>query len=235
MSRSYLMRLLSGLLSVLFVGLALALATVWSRSRMLALAVAVTATPMVIVLGSVVNPSGLEVATAVCVWTGGLILVLERANRPPTSLVVATAAAATAMVLTRGLSPLWLAVIAIFLAALAPRSLAVLIRCHSVRLGGAVVIFASVVAVAYILWARGLSVLPVGQAVSAGTPQWRVIELALERTDALVNQFVGTIGWAETNPPTAVLGLWILSATTVVVLGPRRQPSTSRGGHRRAR
>lgn len=98
----YLMRLLSGLLTALFVGLALALATVWSRSRMLTLAVAVTATPMVIILGSAVNPNGLEVATAICVWTGGLILVLERAGRPPTSLVAATAAAATVMVLTAG-------------------------------------------------------------------------------------------------------------------------------------
>ncbi len=214
----YLMRLLSGVLSALFVGLALALATVWSRSRLLTLAVAVTATPMVIILGSVVNPSGLEVATAICVWTGGLILVLERASQPPTSLVTATAAAAAVMVLTRGLSPLWLAVIAVFLAALAPRSLPTLIRCRSVRVAGVVVIVAGVVAVVYVLDAHALAVLPVGQAISAGTPLSRIIELALERTDTLVAQFVGTIGWAETNPPTTVLALWILSATAVVVL-----------------
>lgn len=93
-----------------------------------------------------------------------------------------------------------------------------MIRCHSVRVAGGVVIVASVVAVTYVLGAHALAVLPVGQAISAGTPQWRIIELVLERTDTLVAQFVGTIGWAETNPPTAVLGLWILSATAVVVL-----------------
>ncbi len=62
----YLMRLVSGLLSSLFLGLALALAAVWSRLRLLVLAVVVAATPMVFIWGSVVNPSGLEVATAVC-------------------------------------------------------------------------------------------------------------------------------------------------------------------------
>jgi hypothetical protein len=215
----YLMRLLSGLLCALFLGLALALATVWSASRLLVLAVAVTVTPMVIIFGSVVNPTGLECATAVCLWTGGLILMLDHANDPPPSLIAATASAASVMVLTRGLSPLWLAIIAICLTAAAPRSLPVLLQRQSVRIAIGVVTFASVVAVTYIFWAHSLYETFTGPGVPPGTSDLGVVELALGRTGVLVQQFVGSIGWVETSPPLAVLGLWILAASAIVGLG----------------
>ena len=99
------------------------MAVTWTRSRLLLLALAVTVTPMVIVFGSAVNPSGLDMATAVCVWTGGLILVLDRSIRPPPSLVAATAVSAAVMELMRGLSPLLLGVMAVFLFSLRPLSL----------------------------------------------------------------------------------------------------------------
>ena len=214
----YLMRLLSGFLSALFLGLAIALAVTWSRSRLLVLALAVTVDPMVIIFGSVVNPSGLEMATAVCVWTGGLVLVLDRSNRPPPSLVAATAASAAAMVLIRGLSPLWLVVIAAFLFSLRPRSLSELIRSPSVRWSAVAVVVAGVAATTYILWAHALSLTYIG-AVSKGTSEVGVIELALGRTLGLVKEFVGTIGWVQSSPPLAVIGLWVLPASTVVLAG----------------
>jgi hypothetical protein len=215
----YLMRLLSGLLCSMFLGLAIALAALWSRSRLLVLAVAVTASPMAIIFGSVVNPSGLEIATATCVWTGGLILVLDRTSEPPTSLVAATAIAASVMVLSRGLSPLWLAVIGGFLAALAPRSLRELLRSRTVRAAAGAVGLATLLAVGYIVWAHALSVYPAGQPVPAGTSGWGIILLALGRTGLIVNEFVGTLGWTFTSSPLLVMGLWVFSASTVLVLG----------------
>ncbi len=212
----YLMRLLGCLLNALFLGLALSLAKVWSRSSLLLLAIALAATPMVFIVGSVVNPSGLEVSTAICVWTGGLILVLEWAHGPPRSLVAATGTAAVVMVLTRGLSPLWLAIIVISLAVLAPRSLSSLIRCRSIRTGAGVVSFAGTMAVLYILWAHTLTVLPIGQPVPAGTSRWGVVNLALKRTDLLVQQLVGSFSW---NSPLFVVALWLLSVSVIVALG----------------
>jgi hypothetical protein len=215
----YLMRLLSGLLGSLFLGLAFALATVWSRSRLLGLALAVTATPTVIMFASVVNPSGLEMATAICVWTGGLILVLDWANHPPPSLIAATAVAAIVMVLMRGLSPLWLVIIAACLAVLAPRSLPELIRWHSVRIAVGAITCAGVVAVAYIFEAHALYVYPVGLPIRAGTSQFGTVQIALGRTGTLVGEFVGTFGWTETSAPLAVMGLWLFSASAIAVLG----------------
>ena len=146
---------------------------------------------MVFIFGSVVNPSGLEAAAAICVWTGGLIIVLDWVENPPTSLIAATAIAAIVLVLCRGLSPLWLAVIGVTLAALAPRSLSVLIRSHCVRLAMGVVTVVSAIAVVYILWAHTLSVYPIGTPVAAGTSVIGVLELILGRTDLFLQQFVG--------------------------------------------
>ena len=213
----YLMRLLSGLLCALLLGLAIALAAMWSRSRLLVLAVAVIATPMVIIFGSEVNPGGLEMAAATCVWTGGLILVLDWASKPPTGLIAATAAAASVMVLSRGLSALWLAIIGVVLAALAPRSLPVLLRLRKVRVAVGAVMLVGVAAVAYILWAHTLSVYPNDSPVPAGTPG--VIEIALGRTGSLVDQFVGTFGWSFTSSPLLVVGLWLFSASAVLGIG----------------
>ena len=215
----YLMRLLSGLLCSMFLGLAFALAALWSRSRLLVLAVAVTASPMAIIFGAVVNPSGLEIAAATCVWTGGLILVLDRTSEPPTSLVVATGIAASGMVLSRGLSPLWLAVIGGSLAALAPGSLRVLLRSRRVRIAAVAVTLVTLLAVAYIVWARALSVYPAGQPVPVGTSALGITRLALGRTGRIVNEFVGTFGWSFTSSPIVVMGLWVFSTSTVLVLG----------------
>ncbi len=215
----YFMRLLSGLLCSMFLGLAIALAALWSRSRLLVLAVAVIASPMAVIFGSVVNPSGLEIAAATCVWTGGLILVLDRPRHPPTSLVAATAIAASVMVLSRGLSPLWLAVIGAFLVALSPGSPRVLLRSRTVQAASGAVAAAGLLAVGYIVWAHALSVYPAGQPVPAGTSELGVVWLALGRTGLLVDEFVGTLGWTFTSPPLFVAGLWVFSASTVLALG----------------
>ena len=130
----YAMRFFSGALTALLLGLAIALAARWSSNKMLLLAVTVAATPLVLVFGSTVNPSGLEMSAALCVWTGALVLVLEHAHRPPTGLVIACAASSVALVFSRPISALWLAIIAVSVAALRPsaiRSLAADHRCGS--------------------------------------------------------------------------------------------------------
>jgi hypothetical protein len=215
----YAMRLMSGALSAALLGLALAIAAVWSRSRLLVAAVAVSATPMVFIFGSVVNSSGLEVAAAVCVWTGGLMLVLDRSADPPPGLVAATAGSAVVMVLSRGLSPLWLVLIGGSLVALSPRAVVALSHAHAVRVGVAAVAAAGVLAVGFIAWAHSLNVYPVGTPVPAGSSKVAIVRLVLGRSALLARELVGTFGWAETSPPPAVLLLWTASAATLLVLG----------------
>ncbi len=215
----YLMRLLSGLASAVFLGLAFALAAFWSRSRLMVAAVAVAASAMVVIFSSVVNPSGLECASAICVWTGGLILVIDQADHPRPSVVIITAVAASVMVLMRGLSPLWLVVIAVFLIALAPRSISPLFRWRRVRVAVGAIAVAGVVAVGYILWAHALSVYPIGTPVAAGTSELGVVQSALGRTATVIKELAGAFGWTETSPPLAVTVVWLLSASVLAVAG----------------
>ncbi len=48
---------------------------VWSKGRLLLVGVLVAATPTTIFLASVINPNGLEITAALCLWCSGLILV----------------------------------------------------------------------------------------------------------------------------------------------------------------
>ena len=131
----YWMRLVSGFLVAVLLGLALAMAATWSSFKMLFLSVTVAASPIVLVFGSAVNPSGLEMAAAVCTWTGALLLVLEDFDRPPAGLIIATAAVSVVLVLSRPLSPLWLAIIAVFVTVLRPASVRTLVADPRVRIG----------------------------------------------------------------------------------------------------
>ncbi len=223
----YAMRLVSAFLAALLLGLAFALARVWSRSRLLVVALAVTTTPMVFIFGAVVNPSGLECAAAVCVWTGGLILVIDRPSQPPPSLLIATVGAAVVMVLTRALSPLWLVLIVVTLVVLAPGSVATLVRSRSVRIGAGAVVIAAVAAVIFVEWAHSLWVFPVGVAVPQRTSSIRLVGLALGRSGLILRELIGAVGSDESGPPLLIMVLWGACASIVaaagVITGRRRQ------------
>jgi hypothetical protein len=215
----YLMRFMSALLSAVLLGLALAVAGVFGRSRLLVAGVAVAATPMAIFLGSVVNPSGLEIAAAVCTWTCGLVLVLDHRRLAPPGLVVATAASAMVLVLVRGLSPLWLALAALSMVALVPSALAQLLRWRRVRVAAVVVAVTGAAAVAFILVARTLAVYPGGKRVEPSASEWTIVKLAFGQTNTLVHQFVGDFGWVDTPSPRVVTVLWLLVVAVVVAGG----------------
>lgn len=224
----YAMRLVSAALTALLVGLTIAMAAVWSTRRVLLLGVAVVATPMLFVFGGVVNPSGLEMAAALCTWTGALILVLDHAERPPRGLVVSVTIAAASLALARPLSVPWLALAALFVVLLRPQALRLLWADRSARLGGAIVVGASLLALAWAAWAHSWSVMPVGRRVAAGSaPLLRTTELVVGHAAGWFHEFGGAFGWEVANPPP--LGVWLLVIALVAVLlvglvtGKRRQ------------
>jgi hypothetical protein len=210
------MRLASGLLTALLVGLSIALVATWSSRRLLLMAGAVAATPMILVFGSTVNPSGLEMSAALCVWTGLLILVLEHAEHPPLSLVVACGTAASLLVLTRALSPLWLALMVCFVAVLRPEAIRPLATHRRVKRASAFVAVAVVIAVTYELWARPLHVLPVGAPVPLNASWSRLVQAALDTAPHVIYQFAGTFGWNFTHPP--LFGMVLLAVSLAAVM-----------------
>jgi hypothetical protein len=223
----YAMRLLSGVLTASLIGLAIATAVTWSTRRMLLLAVTAVATPLLLVFGSVVNPSGLEMSAALCTWTGALTLVLDHAERPPRGLVVVCTASAALFALARPLSVFWLALTALFVLLLRPRAVRSLGSDRRVRIGGTVVAGASALALAWVAWAHAWSVLPVGRQVAGGASLWRTSQVVLGGIEGWFHQFAGAFGWEVADPPplgTALLTVALVAVLVVgLVLGERRQ------------
>jgi hypothetical protein len=107
---AYLIRIMTGLLSAAF--LASAFLAAQSLGRWALLGVAGATTPMVLYLGSVVNPSGLELACAVALWTS--VVALSRGPRIDTRSLVISGVSFVFLANLRGIS-LPMAVIALAL------------------------------------------------------------------------------------------------------------------------
>ncbi len=203
----YFMRVLSVIASAMFLGLALAMASL-SRSRWLLVGVALAATPMVVFLGSVVNPSGLEISAAIATWTTGLVLVMDRSSDGSVGLVVAFAASSCVLELVRGLSPLWLVLIILTLIALEPGGCWALIQRRHVQIAAAVIAFGGILAVVYIIGAGAATITPSGIPLPAHSTWLNVASLFVSRSPFYMTQIVGDFGWLDTPAPFGVVLLF---------------------------
>jgi hypothetical protein len=204
----YLMRLVSALLSSAFVALAVATAVAWSRHRVVVVGVVVATTPMVLFLGGVVNPAGLETSAAIATWTAGSVLVFEHLEDPPAGLVGALGLSACVLELSRPISPFWLALTALALVAVAERrSLRAFVAHRRVQVGLAVVFLVGVAATAWILRERSFDVYsttPVGRSVSES----RILETSFLHNDFYLPGMIGVFGWFDTYSPTFTYVVW---------------------------
>jgi Predicted membrane protein (DUF2142) len=213
----YAMRLTSGLLNAVFLALGAFSIAAWSRSRFLLVGLLVAATPMTYFLGSVVNPSGLEITSAICLWCAGLVLALERTDRPPPGLVAVVTVSSIVLLLSRALSPLWVVCILLLLALLAGwRGLRGLARARCVRWAVVPLVPAAAFAVGWIVVAHALDLLPVGvKAKGTGTPLAASI---LGDTATWVQQMIGIFGWLDTLSPLLTYLFWYAAIGLFVLL-----------------
>ena len=204
--------------------LAAATAAAWDvGGRWLVVGVIVAVTPAVPYLAGGINPSGIEIASALALWVGGLELVVRPGPRP--ARLVAAAGAVLAW--SRPLSPaIVLGILACtgVLALDGPRWQA-LRRDRSARWAAATVGVAVLTAAAWIAWSDAL-----GSFIAYPDP-------ALTWRDALVRswrmswyrlqQLVGVLGWLDTPLRPWTVNLWGLVAVGLgvgaLVLGTWRQ------------
>lgn len=222
------MRIISaGLCAALFASAFCSVSTA-RRGRIATVGLLIAVSPGVVFLAGVVNPNGLEIAAAVSLWAAGLRLALAR----DTTLAVGRSAlyrrigvAASLLVLSRNLSPLWLFVAGATVLAVAgaPRVLATL-RDRLFWRWGSVAVVASLAAAAWILASGGGNVPSVRprdvtylQALGRGVRQF----------DNRLGQLVGTFGWNDTPSPIAAWIAWGVVGLTLLVaavrFGTRRQ------------
>lgn len=212
----YLMRLLSGAVCAGFLASALASAVSWRRSRLLVLGLLATITPMVIFLSATVNPSGVEIAASISLWTSGLVLAVSPVGTALTPVVLRRCAlAAMSLVVTRQLSPLWLALIAIVLLSVAGRHrLRALVARRDTTVWALLVLIVTLFSVGWTILAGSL-----GQGYP-DTPERSLVDGvkgSILRMPYRTTQMVGIFGWLDTRAPwftyvafAAALGLVLL-------------------------
>lgn len=220
----YLMRLVTVLVTALFVAIAVRALLRLAAPRTALLGLAVALTPMVLSFGSSVNPTSLETAAAIAVWACALVLVseLRRGEEPERGLVTQLGVAAAALVLARQISMFWLAFIALVVAALlGADALRRLWRSTAARVWGAVVAACAVAQLAWIAFAQGLDLsVPIGFRPTLSTAElWRDV---VGRTGQFYLEMLGNLGWLDTRLPglsylllTAALGALVLLAVAV--------------------
>ena len=191
------MRLVSAALSAWMLAWALTSAGLSRRPRITQAAVLLAATPMVLFVGAMVNPNGLEITAACALWVN--LLVLVRGDDPLIRplLIRRAGIAATLMVLTRSLSPLWLALILGCVAVAAMPGLRARLRGPDFRRWSIVVASATVLAVIWIRVSGSITQMQLQTPLDLGLRE-RIHEARLAQIDNF-DQEVGVFGWLDTR------------------------------------
>jgi hypothetical protein len=103
----YAMRWMSVLFGSIFLSLAVALALLFAEASLVVLGVLIAATPLVLNLVSVVEPSGLEISAAICLWTCLALMAIQPEGPPPKALLNGAGLSGVVFALTRTSSPEW--------------------------------------------------------------------------------------------------------------------------------
>jgi len=201
-----LMRLLGAAVSAALLASALSSASSSRHRTALILAVAFAMTPMVLFTASVVNPSALEISAALCVWVSTLVLVDDPAGAGR-RLVARIGVSGALLTLSRGLSPLWLLVIAVVALATSQRAaLVTMSRRRDVRLCAVGLVVATGLATAWILLAGALD--PGNTPQKDPTSLTGILRLSLGDTDYDLRVMIGRFGWLDIEAPALTRYVW---------------------------
>jgi hypothetical protein len=212
----YGMRLISALLSCLFLASAFSALSRLPRRKWAMTATAAAMTPMVLFLNGAVNPNSLEYATSGA-FLANLVLLQERsADRGSyRRYVPVITAAACVLANTKGLSLLWLALMAVVACLLGTwPQVRTLSRSPWVWAGSAAIGLSCAFALFWITQHDSLSSNPFE---AAGSSPVTGAEIMLDRTFDYATGYVGQFGWLEVPAPMGAFVLWLGLAGALVL------------------
>lgn len=213
----YLMRLVSGALSAVFLAWALASSVAWPRSRLLVLGTVVAVTPMVLYLAASVNPSSIEISAAICLWVSALV-VIDAGADAATRVLKRAGIAASVLPLVRPTSPLWLAIIGTFVTAVAPPgNIRALLARRDVRRWLAIVVVSLALALAWLVVIGPPDLVRPSGYRGLGLTQ--VVRTSLGKTGPNIDQMVGVFGALDARSPSLTYYAWFFAGGFVLVIG----------------
>lgn len=191
-----------------------------SRRRSgLVVGLALCVTPQAVFLGGVVNPNALEISAAICVWTAGSVVAEQAGGVPDRAVLAWLVVAGVVMANVTSLSPFLLAVTGLAVVALVGRrGSAALFRARDARVGLAVLVAASAVAVAWIVFAGGLRVLPSHQPLQTSSA-WAALAVTTANIVSMAPQYVGAFGGGGTYLPAPVYVVALGAGLATIAVG----------------
>ena len=203
----YAMRAVSGLLSSFFLAFTFTILLRMIRPLLAGVAFFAALTPMVLFLNGSVNPNSIEIAGGEALAVGLLAITLGKAGKHQNAILAVTAAAGVLLANSRGLSPLWMALIGIAVLIFTPFSdIRRLVRQRNVIIAVAVMAVGVALAALWIVLTGTLNAM--GTFAGAGqTSPVRAFFVMLVDQSADPG-IVGFFGWLDTPAPNLVFAIW---------------------------
>lgn len=204
----YLMRFFSVLIMAAFLATTITALRRTALPRVVAVGVLFAITPMVLFVGSSVNPNGPEIAAAVAFWVCALVLLSNARDGIDRRLVTAAGIAGCALALSRQLGPLWLALIGITVAVFAGwESIRALARSGWARFWTALIV---VFSAAQVAWDIGVGSLGYTKPPNAAKniPTADIARFTVGAMFDRYKQMIGYFGWLDTQSPALTYVLW---------------------------
>jgi Predicted membrane protein (DUF2142) len=222
----YGMRVASAVITALM--LAAAFTTSVRRRGAAAVGVVAAATPITVYFGAVVNPSGLEISSALLAWASFLSMVRAEPGAPGMRRDrTMFAVSAAVLMVVRPLGPVW---IAILVAAILATSTGLrdrirrTLRSPGMRWTSALLAISLLIAGLWDLAQNTMGVLP---RVNPDYTLAKGLYVSIFAQPGLMTQMVGDIGWLDTRVPTFTMMAWygVIAALLLVslILGNRRE------------
>jgi len=213
-----LMRLAGVLLTGAFVASAVVALRRTAEPRLAACGLLVAITPMVLFVSGVVNPSAPEIAAAIALWVSGVVLVAKAPDVVDAKLVTCAGLAASVLVLSRHLGPLWLALIGLCLLSTGSiEGARRLLRAVRVRIWAAVVLVCTAAQLAWVIAVNPLDA-KFNQGTGLDLPASMIKRLAIGEGYGHYRQMLGVFGWLDTPAPALTWFLLTLTLGALVFL-----------------
>lgn len=203
----YAMRALSGLLSSFFLAFTFVVLFRMMRPLLAGVTFFAALTPMVLFLNGSVNPNSIEIAGGEALAVGLLAVSLGKAGKSQTAILAVTAAAGVLLANSRGLSPLWMALIGIAVFIIAPFSnIRKLMRQRNVIIALSFMAAGVVFAALWILLTGTLSAMGTFAGAGQTTPIRAFFVMLVDQSAD--PGIIGFFGWLDTPAPNLVFVIW---------------------------
>jgi hypothetical protein len=211
------MRALSGMLSSFFLAFTFTMLLRIMSPLLAGVAFFAALTPMVLFLNGSVNPNSIEIASGEALTVGLLAVALGLAKQNHGAILAVTAAAGVLLANSRGLSPLWMALIGVSVLIFAPFSeMRRLFRERSVIIALAVMAAGVAFAALWIALTGTLSTMGTFAGAGQTSPIRAFFVMLVDQTAD--PGIVGYFGWLDTPAPNLVFFIWSSLLGSLMIL-----------------